>query len=143
MIKVKSIFSEVSDDDGFRVLIDPFWPRKARREKAVLDVWFRDLAPSPGLYALYANDQVQWEDFVVRYHSELDGYLGFFKDLQAYNHDGGLTILHGSRDKDRTIAMAVKMFMEKNDHPVVRSVNPAVFMEEAPDLNVKSNEVRG
>jgi uncharacterized protein YeaO (DUF488 family) len=82
----------------------------------VLDVWFRDLAPSPELYFLYASDQVKWEDFVVRYHNELDRCRGYFRDLQAYNHEGGLTIIHGSRNEDYNIAVAVKMFMEKNDH---------------------------
>lgn len=115
MINVKSIFTDASDDDGFRVLVEPVWPRKASREKMVLDVWFRDLAPSPELYSLYANDQVPWEDFVVRYHRELEKYRGYFKDLQAYNHDGGLTIVHGSHNKDHNIGVAVKMFMEKDD----------------------------
>jgi uncharacterized protein YeaO (DUF488 family) len=55
----------------------------------VLDVWFRDLAPSPEQYFLYASDQVKWEDFVVRYHNELDRCRGYFRDLQAYNPKGG------------------------------------------------------
>jgi uncharacterized protein YeaO (DUF488 family) len=142
MIKVKSIFSKVSDDDGFRVLVEPVWPQKANREQTVLDVWFRELAPSPGLYSRYVHNQLPWEEFVVRYHSELDRCHGYFRDLQAYNHEGGLTIMHGSRDQERNIAMAVKMFMEKNDHPPDPLVNPIRYLTEPLDLNIETDKVR-
>jgi uncharacterized protein YeaO (DUF488 family) len=115
MIKVKSIFAEASDDDGFRVLVEPVWPRKVSREKTVLDVWLRDLAPSPELYSLYASDQMKWEDFVVRYHGELERCRDFFYDLQAFNHNGGLTLVHGSPGEDRNIAVALKMFLDNDD----------------------------
>lgn len=115
MIKVKSIFAPVTDDDGFRVFVDPVWPRKASREKTVLDVWFRDLAPSPELYLLYAGDKLEWEDFVARYHSELAWQRDYFADLQAHNNNGGLTILHGSHNNDRNIAVALKMFLDRAD----------------------------
>lgn len=112
MIKVKSIFAPVTDDDGFRVFVDPIWPRRASREKTDLDVWFRDLAPSPDLYQLYASNLLKWEEFVARYHSELAWQRDYFTDLQAHNHNGGLTILHGSRNDDRNIAIALKMFLD-------------------------------
>lgn len=115
MIKVKSIFAPVTDDDGFRVLVDPVWPKKASREKTILDVWFRDLAPSPELYQLYAGNRLNWEDFVARYHSELAWQREYFPELQAHNHNGGLTILHGSRTDDRTIAVALKMFLDRSE----------------------------
>lgn len=115
MIKVKSIFTEALDDDGFRVLVEPVWPRKASREKMVLDVWFRDLAPNPELLSLFASSRMKWEDFIERYHAELDKCHDYFKDLQAYNHDGGLTLVHGSGNEERNIAVALKMYLEKDE----------------------------
>jgi len=115
MIKVKSIFTNPSDDDGLRVLVEPAWPRKARHKNTVVNIWLRDLAPSPGLYDLYSSNMVTWEGFVARYHVELDRNRNFFPDLQAHNHNGGLTLLHGSRNDGRNTAVALKMLLEKDD----------------------------
>ena len=38
--------SPAEDDDGYRVLIDHVWPRGVLRERAHLDAWARELAPS-------------------------------------------------------------------------------------------------
>jgi len=116
MIRVKSIFAEASDDDGFRVLVEPAWPRKAPREKTILRVWLKDLAPSPGLYSRYAGDLMTWEDFVARYHGELDRNRDFIRELQEQNHNGGLTLIHGSRNEERNTAVALKMYLENDDH---------------------------
>jgi uncharacterized protein YeaO (DUF488 family) len=73
MIMVKSIYDDASADDGFRVLIEPTWPRKAPREKTLLNAWLRDLAPSPGLEILLSHGLVTWEDFVARYYQGSSG----------------------------------------------------------------------
>jgi uncharacterized protein YeaO (DUF488 family) len=112
MIKVKSIYDSASDDDAFRVLVEPVWPQNASREKTILNVWLRDLAPSAELSGQFSNGLVNWEDFIVRYHRELDRKPGFFKDLQDHDNNGGLTLLHGSRDADRNPVIALKMFLE-------------------------------
>jgi uncharacterized protein YeaO (DUF488 family) len=115
MINVKSIFATPSDIDGLRVLVEPAWPRKARHKTPVVNIWLRDLAPSPGLYDLYSRNMVTWEGFVSRYHEELDRNREYFPDLQAHNHNGGLTLLHGSRNDGRNIAVALKILLEKDD----------------------------
>jgi len=115
VIQVKSIFAKVSDDDGFRVLIEPAWPRKAGHKNAAVNIWLRDLAPSPGLNDLYSGNMITWENFVARYHEELDKNREYFPDLQAHNHNGGLTLVHGSRSEGRNPAVALKMLLE-NDH---------------------------
>ncbi|RPI39829.1 MAG: DUF488 family protein [Methanoregulaceae archaeon] len=115
MIRVKSIYDRASDDDAFRVLGEPVWPTGVSREKTVLNAWLRDLAPSPGLYDQYSRGLVTWDDFVVRYHGELDRNRDFFRNLQVHNHNGGLTLIHGSRNADRNPAVALKMLLEKED----------------------------
>ena len=115
MINVKSIFAQKSDADGFRVLVEPVWPRRASRNKKVVDVWLRDLAPSPGLYDLYSSDVITWEGFVWRYHEELARNRDYFPDLQEHNSNGGLTLMHGSHNEGRNPAVALKMLLEKDD----------------------------
>jgi len=118
MIMVKSIFDEASAGDGFRVLIEPVWPRKAHREKTPMNVWLRSLAPSPALEARFSGNLISWEEFVAGYHHELEGNRDFIRDLQEHNRNGGLTLLHGATDVDRNTAVALKMFLE-NETPVI------------------------
>ncbi len=116
MIRIKSIHDSVSDEDAFRVFVEPAWPRRVSRETADLDVWLRDLAPSPGLSERYSSGSLGWEEFVSRYHAELERNLDFFPDLQNHDRNSGLTLVHGSRDKEHNTAVALRMRLEQ-DHP--------------------------
>jgi uncharacterized protein YeaO (DUF488 family) len=118
MIMVKSIFDEASAGDGFRVLVEPFWPRKAHREKTHLNVWLRGLAPSPDLGASFSGNLLTWEEFVAGYHRELEENRDFIRDLQIHNRNGGLTLIHGAADEERNTAVALKMFLEKDSSPI-------------------------
>lgn len=118
MINVKSIFAPASDNDGFRVLVERVWPRKASREKKLVNVWLRDLAPSQGLYNLYTGNMIPWEGFIAQYHEELNRSRDYFPDLQRHNNNGGLTLVHGSINEERNIAVALKLLLEK-DHTLL------------------------
>jgi uncharacterized protein YeaO (DUF488 family) len=113
MIKVKRIFATASDDDGFRILVEPVWPKKAPHVKTGLR-WFRYLTPSLELYNRFAGDKITWEDFIVGYHGELERVRESLRDLQVYSRNGGLTLLYGSGSTDRNSAVALKMFFEKD-----------------------------
>lgn len=125
MIKVKNIHEKASGDDGFRVLVEPAWPKKVSRERAKLDVWLRDLAPSPPLAARFAGNLLDWDDFVILYHCELDRNRAFFRDLQEHNHNGGLTLLYSSPDREKNAAIALRMLLEINDRATGGGAQPA------------------
>ena len=115
MISAKHILDSVSVDDGLRVLVEPAWPKHVGREKAVLNMWLKDLSPSVGLSKRLADHTLDWEDFVLLYSVELEKNRDFFPDLQVHNHNGGLTLLHGSPDRDRNAATALKMILDDKD----------------------------
>lgn len=114
MIQVKSICAELSDDDGFRVSVEPAWPRKAGHKKATRNICLRDLAPGLGLNDRYSSNMVRGKVSLPRYHEELDRNRKYFRDLQVQNHTGRLTLVHGSRNKGRNTAVARRMLL-KND----------------------------
>ncbi|HET6581651.1 MAG TPA: hypothetical protein VFG36_07205, partial [Methanoregula sp.] len=64
MISVKSIFANASDDDGFRILVEPVWPKRAPHGKKV--TWLRYLTPDIELYNRFASGMISWEDFIVQ-----------------------------------------------------------------------------
>ena len=115
MIKVKHIGAPVADDDGLRVLVEPAWPRHIGREKAALNMWLKDLAPSTKLAKRLLEKTIAWEDFILLYSMELDRNRDFFPDLQTHGHNGGLTLLHGSPDEDHNAAAALKIILEDEE----------------------------
>ena len=63
MIKTKSIYKPIEEEDGLRVLITRWYPRGVKREK--YDIWVRELAPSAELLKRYKNTEVDWDDFKI------------------------------------------------------------------------------
>ena len=57
--------------DGFRVLVDRLWPRGIKKEKAALDAWTRELAPSTSLRQWFGHDPKRFAEFGKRYRAEL------------------------------------------------------------------------
>lgn len=72
-IRLKRAYDEPSADDGYRVLVDRLWPRGVTKERARLDAWLKDLAPSPELRTWWNHDPERLDEFTVRYRAELDG----------------------------------------------------------------------
>ncbi|MBP3043493.1 DUF488 family protein [Arthrobacter jiangjiafuii] len=70
-IRVRRIYEE--PDGGYRVLVDRLWPRGVSKEKAHLDEWLKELAPSTDLRKWYGHLQDRWDQFVQRYREELEG----------------------------------------------------------------------
>ncbi len=71
-LRLKRVYEPADDADGVRVLVDRLWPRGLSKEKAAIDHWAKDAAPSDGLRRWFAHRPERWEEFVERYHAELE-----------------------------------------------------------------------
>ncbi|MCC3293146.1 DUF488 family protein [Arthrobacter sp. zg-Y411] len=69
-VRIRRIYAP--PDGGFRVLVDRLWPRGVSRERASLDEWLKDLAPSTDLRKWFGHREERWEEFVQRYRGELE-----------------------------------------------------------------------
>jgi uncharacterized protein YeaO (DUF488 family) len=56
---------------GYRVLVDRLWPRGVTKEKAALDEWSKDVAPSDELRRWYGHEPDKFAEFARRYRAEL------------------------------------------------------------------------
>ncbi|MGW2231938.1 DUF488 domain-containing protein [Streptomyces formicae] len=99
-VQVKRVYDPVSPDDGTRVLIDRLWPRGVSKERATLDAWEKELAPSTELRHWYDHDPDRYEEFAERYRHELTGpeRTAALDRLRAVARAGRLTLLTATKD---------------------------------------------
>jgi len=71
MIQLKRVYEKPSSKDGLRVLIDRLWPRGMTKERAAVDLWLKDVAPSTELRKWFGHDPAKWKEFQARYRKEL------------------------------------------------------------------------
>lgn len=85
MVKVKRIYAALARNDGYRVLVDRVWPRGVSKEKARLDLWMKEIAPSDRLRKWFGHDPKRWDEFQKRYREELKSkaeLIGQLRELE-------------------------------------------------------------
>jgi uncharacterized protein YeaO (DUF488 family) len=113
MIKLKRVYEKPSPDDGFRVLVERLWPRGVSKEEARLDMWLKEVAPSPELRKWYSHDQAKWSEFQGRYRSELKKHEDLIKQLREKSAAETVTLIYASRDQEHNSACVLKNVLEK------------------------------
>lgn len=112
-IKTKRIYETASFDDGHRILIDRLWPRGLSKEKAKIDVWIRELAPSTDLRKWYGHDPKKWKEFKRRYEAELSDNPHFVDQILDILNTKPVTLLFASKEAHLNNATALKQYLEK------------------------------
>ena len=72
---IKRIYEDPASEDGTRILVDRLWPRGISKERAALDGWHKELAPSPELRKWWGHDAARMDEFAAAYEAELDQRL--------------------------------------------------------------------
>jgi uncharacterized protein YeaO (DUF488 family) len=108
---IKRIYEPASPEDGYRVLIDRLWPRGVSKERAQLDEWAKDIAPTAALRTWFAHEPSRFEEFSRRYRSELkvNPDVAHFLTLGAA-HDR-VTLLYGAHDPLVNQAVVLRDFL--------------------------------
>jgi len=70
-VVVKRVYEAPARSDGTRVLVDRLWPRGLTKDRAAVDAWLRDLAPSSELRQWFHQRPAAWLTFRRRYLKEL------------------------------------------------------------------------
>jgi len=115
MIKTKRAYRPAAPADGCRVLVERLWPRGLSKAEAALDLWLKEVAPSPELRQWFGHDPQKWEQFCQKYWAELARKGEAVELLRAKAREGELTLVYGSRDEEHNAAVALKLYLER--HP--------------------------
>lgn len=97
-IRIKRIYDPIAENDGFRVLVDRLWPRGVKKADARLDLWAKDLAPSPELRKWFAHEQSKFPVFQRRYRAELDANQAAIRELTQKAGERPITLLFAARN---------------------------------------------
>ena len=106
-VRAKRIYDQPEQEDGYRVLIDHVWPRGISRERARLDAWARELAPSDALRNWFDHRPPRFAEFRARYRDELVAQSELLDALRRRAASGRVTVLYAARDREHNNAVVL------------------------------------
>jgi uncharacterized protein YeaO (DUF488 family) len=113
MIHLKRVYDSSSRDDGLRILVERLWPRGLTKARAAVDLWIKDVAPSPDLRKWFAHDPARWKQFKLRYWNELKNKKDDVDVLRRRAREGKVTFIYAAHDEEHNGALALKEFIEQ------------------------------
>ena len=107
-IQIKRVYEKPDVKDGFRILVDRLWPRGLTKEKAAVDLWLKEIAPSTELRKWFAHDPEKWKEFQKKYLKELKENTEAVDTLKEHLKKGTITLLYGAKDEAHNEAEVLK-----------------------------------
>ena len=107
-LKLKRVYLPAEPSDGVRILVDRLWPRGVSKEKAALDDWMKDLAPSTELRQWFHHEAAHWHEFERRYRVELRQHGAELERLRALAKMRVVTLVYGARDETQNQAVVLQ-----------------------------------
>lgn len=113
MIKTKRIYEPATAEDGFRILVDRLWPRGIQKDKARVDLWLKEIAPSDALREWFSHDPKKWEQFKRRYEAELKDKQELLRSiLDEEKRRKTVTLVYSARDEEYNNAVALSIILQ-------------------------------
>lgn len=114
-VRVRRVYDDPAPDDGSRVLVDRVWPRGLTKERAHLDEWCKQIAPSTELRTWYGHDESRYPEFRQRYGTELEeperaAALAHLRELAG---SGRLTLLTATKQADISQAAVLAELLQR------------------------------
>lgn len=112
-VKTKRIYEKPEGNDGFRILVDRLWPRGLTKEKAEIDLWLKEVAPSDELRKWFGHNASRWREFSKRYRNELKAKPDLLKSLMdVIEKKNEVTFLFAASDEQHNNAVALKQLIK-------------------------------
>lgn len=115
-IQIKRVYDLPEEADGIRILVDRLWPRGISKERAALDRWDKEIAPSPELRKWYYHKANLFPRFSSQYTAELDKShyaLQFVSDCKTWLKNGNVTLVYAAKDTEHSHALVLLEWLEK------------------------------
>lgn len=113
MLRLKRAYEQPTPADGQRILVERLWPRGLTKAQVALDLWLKDVAPSPELRKWFSHDPAKWKQFKQRYWKELYEHREAVALLRQKIKDGPVTLIYSAKDETHNAAVALKEYLER------------------------------
>ena len=112
MLNIKRVYEKAEKNDGVRILIDRLWPRGLSKEKARIDIWLKEIAPSDQLRHWFSHDPGKWGGFKKRYFKELGGKQELVSQILQQARKAAVTLLYGAKEGRYNNAVALQEYLK-------------------------------
>jgi uncharacterized protein YeaO (DUF488 family) len=114
-IALKRVYDKAEPIDGTRVLVDRLWPRGLSKERAHIDLWLKDIAPSSELRMWFGHDPAKFAEFRRRYEAELASGAAHeaLEKLRELAQRGPLTLVFAARDTEHANAIVLRDLLQR------------------------------
>lgn len=112
MIKIKRIYETAEKDDGFRILVDRLWPRGISKEKAKIDLWLKEIAPSESLRKWFSHDLKKCGAFKEKYYKELGSKQDMLSQIYSHAKKGTVTLLYAAKEEACNNAVVLEEYLK-------------------------------
>ena len=113
MITIKRVYEKPAKSDGFRILVERLWPRGLTKEKARVDLWLKEVGPSPELRKWYSHDVEKWTEFKRRYTKELKDKTDLLDEIKTHAKKGKVTFIYAAHDEEHNSALVLRDFLKR------------------------------
>lgn len=110
-ILVKRVYADVETGDGFRILVDRLWPRGVTKERAAVDLWFKDIAPSTEARKEFGHMTERFAEFTAHYQAELSANPAVSQALELVREHPVVTLLYAAKDVEHNHALVLREFL--------------------------------
>jgi len=112
-IKIKRVYEAPAKDDGMRILVDRLWPRGLTKQKAAIDLWLKEIAPTAELRKWFAHDPKKWTEFRKKYLQELKENKEQVSIIKDHLKQGAVTLVYGARDQEHNEANVLEELLNR------------------------------
>lgn len=109
---IKRVYDDPVPEDGLRILVDRLWPRGVSKERAALDVWLKDIAPSADLRHWFSHRPDRFAEFSRRYVAELHANPAVDELRRLADENETVTLLYSTKNRALSHAPVLVEFME-------------------------------
>jgi uncharacterized protein YeaO (DUF488 family) len=107
-LRVKRAYEPPAPEDGVRILVDRLWPRGLSKQKAAVDHWMKDIAPSAELRKWFGHDPERWPEFRRRYREELRRQGALLAQIGDLAEGGAVTLVYAAHDEEHNDAVVLR-----------------------------------
>lgn len=115
-IKLKRVYEDPQENDGYRILVDRLWPRGVKKEELKYDSWAKEITPSNEIRKWFNHDPEKFEQFKSAYLEELtenEETADFIKEVKDELEEQNVTLLYAAKDEKINHVVILKDFLEE------------------------------